>query len=872
MKIDFDRINTAAIGCLESLLTAWFPGGKREGPEFKVGSLEGEPGRSLSISLRSGVWKDFSGDRGGSDLISLLAAIRGCDMGKAAIEIDEYLGTGAIEQRPVPQAQPTVEEWEPQAHAPEGTPAPSIRHFKFGEPTRTWEYTTAEGLLIGYICRFDTETGKEVLPYTWCKSASAGVSQWKWKAFRKPRPLYGLPRLADMPTAPVLIVEGEKCADAAQALLPTAVVVAWPGGSKAVRYVDLSPLSERRVTIWPDADQPGREAAEALRDILAPSAADVRVLNAPHDAPQGWDVADAIAEGWDEQRIKAFIRDGGAPIPTPEPSMEPYKVPIEADESRDPAAADDEPFRILGHANGQCYYLPLDTQAVMSLSPGAHRKLELLMLAPAHHWELNYPSKDGANWLAAANSLIQRSKRIDFDASMVRGRGAWLDDGRVIYHRGANLVVDGTEMKLADYEGRWTYEKGRKLAMEVVEPLTAKEAAKLIELAKCFQFRNALDPVLLAGWLAMAPICGALEWRPHLWLTGPSGTGKSWILDNIVRPALGNCALYVQSATTEAGIRQMLGCDALPVVFDEAETERDMDQKRMQSVLILARQASRESEGRIAKGSTGGQAIAWHIRSTFLFSSIATAAVQRADTSRITVLDLIPEHQRKTDRFEEAKAIFAETLADPKWCAALRMRCLNLMPVTTRNVARFKQASLTHLGSQRDSDQFGALLAGAFSLTSNREINPEGAAEFCARQDWSSMSSDGGDRDEANCLTHLLEAAVLADLDSGPPTRTTVVELCRTMVEYNHDSKQATAARAALERIGIAVQREGVAIANGHDELRRIYRETIWADKWKDQFKRLDGAKELPCATINGIKKRAVRLPLTQFYCPAVTA
>ena len=879
VKIDFQRINDAALSCLESLLWSWFPAGRREGPEFKIGGLSGEAGRSMSINLRTGVWSDFAGGFGGSDPISLLAAIRSCDQGDAARELDEMLHTGAIEQRPVPTAAPKAEEWTPLPHAPADAPACETRHFKFGEPAKAWEYRDLDGNLVGYVCRFDVEGRKEIIPITWCRHES-GRERWRWKSFVKPRPLYGLPRLAANPSAPVLVVEGEKCADAAQALLPNAVVLSWPGGSKAVRLADWTPLAERKVWVWPDADEPGRKAAEAIEQILGSAAASVTVLRTEGDS--GWDVADAIGEGWKAEDIKAFIKAGGAgeqpsnprqltsdPLQLPADEHAPHPADCEppadylSDEPMVAAPPQDEPFRILGHADGQFFYLPGDTQQVVSLVAPQHRKLELLQLAPASYWETVYPSKEGADWFAAANSLIQRAKRIDFDPSLVRGRGAWLDDGRVIFHAGTKLLVDGQETALDAHASRWTYQKGRRLDAELVQPLRAKDAGKLLELTACFQFRNPLDSKLLAGWLALAPICGALEWRPHLWLTGPAGTGKTWILDNVVRPVLGNCALYVQSVTTEAGIRQLLGCDALPVVFDEAEAEREADQRRMQAVLILARQASRESDGRIAKGTAGGQALTWHIRSCFMFSSIGIAATQRADLSRVTVLDLVPEHQRRVDRFTEALELWKQTLKDPQWASALRARSLALAPVIAKNCATFKTAVLEHLGNQRDADQVGALLAGAFSLTSGGEITPEAAAEWCAKQDWAAFRSPDTERDEAQCLAHLLEANIIADLKAGgAPSRITVAELLRTAYGRDWDDDKAIAARAALMRIGLAARRDGIDVANSHDELRKVFRETPFVDKWRDQLKRIDGARELPASQINGVMKRAVRLPL----------
>jgi putative DNA primase/helicase len=159
--------------------------------------------------------------------------------------------------------------------------------------------------------------------------------------------------------------------------------------------------------------------------------------------------------------------------------------------------------------------------------------------------------------------------------------------------------------------------------------------------------------LLIAGWVALAPICGALDWRPHIWLTAGSGSGKSAILDRYLGPLLGDLALHVAGNTSEAGLRQTLRADALPVVFDEAESNERPDQQRMQSVLSLARVASSESRAQTIKGSAEGDAQRYTIRSMFLMSSIATALKQGADKSRFAQLTLrnpneMPKAQRIT--------------------------------------------------------------------------------------------------------------------------------------------------------------------------------------------------------------------------------
>jgi uncharacterized protein (DUF927 family) len=122
--------------------------------------------------------------------------------------------------------------------------------------------------------------------------------------------LYGLDQLAARPNAPVILVEGEKTADAAQELLPGHVVVTWPGGSKAVGKVDWSPLAGRAVTLWPDADNEGGKAMDEVRRLLANAGvARTRVVRLPGGLPEGWDLADPLPDGMD---VEELVRSAGS--------------------------------------------------------------------------------------------------------------------------------------------------------------------------------------------------------------------------------------------------------------------------------------------------------------------------------------------------------------------------------------------------------------------------------------------------------------------------------------------------------------------------------------------------------------------------------
>lgn len=867
-KIDFEAIAQQATYRLLELCQEWFPNGKREGREYKVGSLAGEPGRSLSINLQTGVWKDFSSDSGGSNPITLYAAKNCCTNGVAAKAIAERIGSTSTAIVPAQKS-----DWMPLHAAPRDcTPThDDLKHFKFGFPTQVYEYWTEDGCLHGVVCRWDLDSGKEILPMSYCEKE--GKFAWKFKAFQKPRQLFGIPQLLEKPEAKVLVVEGEKTALSARCLFPKAAIVSWAGGSKAVKYTDWSLLAERDVYLWPDNDAAGIQAMQEVAEVLSGSKAKVFIVEPPTDKPDGWDLADAYAESLDSKWLAPFLKNAKSLFLQAPQQIEEGKIcreeqnavaeivePIHVDSDEDHPV---EPFKILGHSDGHYYYLRKSTQSIHCLCPSAHTKLELIAIAPANYWEQTYPAKDGADWFAAANSLIQRASSVDFNPNQIRGRGAWLDDGRTVFHAGKCLYVDQHEIPLDGFATEYTYKKGQKLEADLIEPLSSAESQKLVSLLLCIQFRNRLDSFLLAGWLALAPVCGALEWRPHLWLTGPSGSGKSWLLSQIVRPILGNCACYFQSVSTSAGIRQTLGCDALPVVFDEAETERESDQRRMQEVIILARQASRESDGRIAKGTSNGSALTWHIRSCFLFASIGLGATQRADLSRITCLDLLPENQRTEDNFPQALEIQKSTVRIAEWASAFRARSVRLANVIAKNCAFFKDAVHDHLGNQRDADQFGSLMAGVYSLFHTDEVTEEGARFWVAQFDWKSFLSSDLERDEAKCLALLLEANLVIQNENEPPKRTTVMELIAVNNDAPWASEAAKGARSALERHGIAVRKDFIDVANSHEELSKIFRQTPFTGKWSELLKRLPGASKIEAAKILGITKRVVRIPLS---------
>lgn len=297
-----EAVRSALHGRLEGLLSMLFPAGRMRRGKFLIGDVLGSPGDSLEVVLagdKAGLWTDRATGEGG-DVFDLIAAHHGLDAERDfahVLDVAEGL-VGRVPAAPASQRR----------RASRQTPLDEL-----GPATAKWDYLDAQGHLIAVVYRYDPPgRKKEFRP---------------WDATRRkmtppePRPLYNQPGMAS--SAQVVLVEGEKCA---QALIDAGVcaTTAMHGANAPVDKTDWSPLKDKAVLIWPDRDKPGWEyAMAAAQAALAAGAASCDVLLPPDDKPDGWDAADAVAEGFD---VSAFIASGARMSIKPalgQPSQEP---------------------------------------------------------------------------------------------------------------------------------------------------------------------------------------------------------------------------------------------------------------------------------------------------------------------------------------------------------------------------------------------------------------------------------------------------------------------------------------------------------------------------------------------------------------------
>ena len=772
--------------------------------------------------------KDHAG--GGGSGMDLLTRVTGWDFKQACRRIEQHLGIDATTPRPEP-------------------PTAGAEQF--------WRYNDDY-----IVCRFP---GKKIRPLTWTGTT------WAWKSPAKPRPLYWARRSA---AAPVLIAEGEKAADAAAILFPDHACVTWPGGTSNVQHADWHPLLGRTVTIWPDADDVGRKAAAQLARILLGLRCTVQVVNPSDKLPQGWDLADGLAEGMTPGQAAGIVaRFAKALDPLPDvPDVEPGTLPAAtpAREIQPP------PFACLGFDNGKYFYLPRSTGQVTTVSRGSHTATNLLELAEIGYWESVHPSKEGVNWLAAASALFRNQSAAGvFDPDRIRGRGAWLDDGRVVFHLGDRLIVDEKVHSVhAPPPTQYFYEQARHLDGPSSTPMGDKDAMRLRDIAERFKWEMPVSAHFLLGWLILAPVCGALAWRPHVWVTGGAGTGKTTVLKTFMRPLMGGVLQSATGGTTEAGLRGTLKSDAIPVVFDEFEQNEVKDKQMVQNVLALARIASSEG-GKIYKGTPGGGTNAFEIRSMFCVSSINVSLIQKADIDRFCVLALRKGHFDENEWLDfEREILSISTIENGK---ALIARTLSNLPTIVKNAKTLAHALGRKFG-QRFGDQHGTLLAGAWSLEANGgcELTLEQAQQWIDQMDWENQQHDAGDADELKCRDTILQQIVRY----GGGLDASLGEMVRAVAKGQSLGKTTWHELVPiLGRYGVKVFPGGerlpdgeyadccqLAIANSNAQLDQLLRATPWSNgAHRSSLRRITGANAPKAPThFAGVgSKRCTLVPLS---------
>jgi len=486
----------------------------------------------------------------------------------------------------------------------------------------------------------------------------------------------------------------------------------------------------------------------------------------------------------------------------------------------------------------------------------------LMGFAPLAYWRRQFPSEKGLFDVYQAADMIMSAcnYRGAFNPQSVRGRGVWREGERVIENLSGDKP-EGTEFRYLCFEPLAIDKAG------TVNP------AKVFEWIKLFNWRRPQDATLFFGWLAYGPVCGVVDWRPHVFLHGPPETGKTVLLSTATR-LLTPLVVSADGSSTEAGIRQSLGPDSLPVIMDEFES--DHEQRRLQNVIKLMRSAS-SADSTVLRGTPEGKAMRFELRSTFMFAAVNPLAGSAADDTRLVKVELA-KHEGDRDvasRIEDGRQEF--DVAGPAWCAQTISNA-QFLPAA---IDTFKSA-MAGVG-ERHRKNMATLLAAAWVALNGREPRSDEAEKWV--EDHSGVMELHGEahsRDEsAEALEHLLShrERTTRVITEGAESRTIYEEqTLRAIIGQAYE-----AGTPVLEGTDIRVKHgwDGVDRGTGKNAasddylclrvgsafLNDIFASTKWSD-WSTALRKLEGAVEPRDTQRFGRvgKQRALLIPVRHWW------
>lgn len=335
---------------------------------------------------------------------------------------------------------------------------------------------------------------------------------------------------------------------------------------------------------------------------------------------KGADIVEAISFFHDDNLLKTHILASGLPV------------------EEQPVSDLDDFFnrRCLGQADDKTAYFIDASGRLENIRLKSLNKNVLMTLAPLRFWEqyFSVETKYGLRiqWDSAISDVIQKSQDKDFDPDTTLGRGAWRNkNGSFCYHDGIDTIGEVDKCK--------HYLRKQKKDIGIEDTPASIETCQAIgRIALQMTFETKLDAIRTLSWSCLAPFAGALPWRPSMLLTGSSSSGKSKVIELLVKP-LSSSYVFNGAQTTPAYLRAKMASDACGVVFDETEGD-DKAKLNRQELFLVMRQSTGANAPIVGKGNKDQGFHEYGMNCMFLFASIDASVEQEADEKRIFRINL----------------------------------------------------------------------------------------------------------------------------------------------------------------------------------------------------------------------------------------
>lgn len=552
----------------------------------------------------------------------------------------------------------------------------------------------------------------------------------------------------------------------------------------------------------------------------------------------------------------------------------------------------DCPVRALGHAKSSYYFSdPVGQVREVRAGEMTPNGLISLFLGQVQWLEKNCPveskrakGQDRTSWHnpTAVQRLISACRRAGFfnPKTQTRGPGVWpfnadlmvgedfAGSDQLVIHTGdrvgwvtfsaghPSIEWQAAGVKIGDF----VYPSSATQKALADDAPTDQELDDYLGLLKKWRWIDGEDvPWLVFGWICCSFIPAALPFRPTGYVQGGTGCGKSALLEFVQISSMDRALKYENATSTR--IREDFGDqnEVRPVIINEAETGED--NRRILSLIEMARYVYTAGEGRYGRGGTSGSDTT--VISQFLFAAIEPPPLLPQDANRIAMMRLgrLTVTSVEMERFEQEMPALARRMG-PK----IARRVIEIWPLFAPTLNQFRTGLIAHKHSPRSANTFGVLLAMAHLVRFAGPPDDSDVAEWAQKMDAKLLANRDDHRTtEGLCFMHLMT------FRCGPHRSGDLQPLGdyvrRAIHRKNPDEDLRTIRRYGLTVVTIddatGKSVKWLAISNRHQGLEEVFRGTSWAKGgWSSALRLFDGAKPSPRPIwFAGAQDRATLLP-----------
>jgi len=374
------------------------------------------------------------------------------------------------------------------------------------------------------------------------------------------------------------------------------------------------------------------------------------------------------------------------------------------------------PFIFLGHDENAYYVIPENQNIPLKIKRGETMiKNWIKEIAPFEWWFKYFQSIDedenvSFNLAGAIAWFRKTSWMIGiYNDEKILGLGVHKDGDNIVFNTGSELYVNNKIISYTDFKGKNIYCRSKiHLELKGIE-WTVKDGTNLIRQLKTFKFERSIDYMVIAGFIAISPFSSILDKRPHIWIAGNSGLGKSTLIDLVIKPGVGkNQAIFTEGGlTSEAFFRQECGKDCRVPIIDEFDSHNKYDILTIKNILKLAR--SCYGGFMAGKGSAEQKSVKYNLKLMFCFASVNVTIDNKAEISRIIICRM----KEKNDN---------EYMKEINNFMGMRLRIFNRIKKLVKYIKSAKELIMNHKYDNRTADTYAPFIAGFWMIISDNEF------------------------------------------------------------------------------------------------------------------------------------------------------